>query len=88
MCFHARSQRYHLNIWWTCITNALQAAQALEPASQIAFQLLASNAKVVMVGDSQQLPATVLSKAATASNLTQSLFERLQQVQYCKASRS
>ena len=58
----------------------VQAAQALEPAAQIAFQLLAPEAKIVMVGDPQQLPATVLSKAATASNLTQSLFERFQQV--------
>lgn len=60
----------------------LQAAQALEPATLIPLQLLAADARIVMVGDPQQLPATVISKAATASNLTQSLFERLQQASF------
>lgn len=59
---------------------ALQAAQALEPAAQIALQLLAPGAKIVLVGDPKQLPATVISKAAEAGKLTQSLFERMQQV--------
>jgi len=35
---------------------------------------------VVLVGDPKQLPPTVLSRAAEASNLAQSLFECLQQV--------
>ena len=35
---------------------------------------------MVLVGDPKQLPPTVLSRAAEASNLAQSLFERLQQV--------
>lgn len=60
--------------------SVLQAAQALEPAALIALHLLAPMAKVVLVGDPKQLPATVLSRAAEAGNLTQSLFERLQQV--------
>ena len=46
----------------------------------IAFQLLAPGGKVVMVGDPQQLPPTVLSKAADSARLSQSLFQRLQEV--------
>ena len=58
----------------------LQAAQALEPAALVPVQLLAPGGHVVLVGDPKQLPPTVLSRAAEASNLAQSLFERLQQV--------
>jgi superfamily I DNA and/or RNA helicase len=58
----------------------LQAAQALEPAALVPLQLLAPGGHVVLVGDPKQLPPTVLSRAAEASNLAQSLFERLQQV--------
>ena len=58
----------------------MQAAQALEPAALIALQLIATGARVVLVGDPKQLPPTVLSRAAEASHLAQSLFERLQQV--------
>jgi len=58
----------------------LQAAQALEPAALVPFQLLAPGGQVVLVGDPKQLPPTVLSRAAEASNLAQSLFECLQQV--------
>lgn len=57
-----------------------QAAQALEPAALVPLQLLAPGGQVVLVGDPKQLPPTVLSRAAEASNLAQSLFERLQQV--------
>lgn len=42
--------------------------------------LAATGGKVVLVGDPKQLPATVLSRAAQAKLLSQSLFERLQQV--------
>ncbi|KAK9868262.1 hypothetical protein WJX84_007623 [Apatococcus fuscideae] len=57
-----------------------EAAQALEPAALIPLQMLAANGgKVVLVGDPKQLPATVLSRAAQAKLLSQSLFERLQQ---------
>ena len=58
----------------------MQAAQALEPAALVPLQLLAPEGHVVLVGDPKQLPPTVLSRAAEASNLAQSLFERLQQV--------
>ncbi len=59
----------------------MQAAQALEPAALIPLQMLAAcGGKVVLVGDPKQLPATVLSRAAQAKLLSQSLFERLQQV--------
>ena len=59
---------------------APQAAQALEPAALIPLPLLAPAGRVVLVGDPAQLPATVLSGAAAAANLAQSLFERLQRV--------
>jgi len=63
-----------------CCAVAPQAAQALEPAALIPLPLLAPAGRVVLVGDPAQLPATVLSKAAAAANLAQSLFERLQRV--------
>ena len=66
---------------WTSIPGvAPQAAQALEPAALIPLPLLAPAGRAVLVGDPAQLPATVLSKAAAAANLAQSLFERLQRV--------
>ena len=63
-----------------CCAVAPQAAQALEPAALIPLPLLSPVGRVVLVGDPAQLPATVLSKAAAAANLAQSLFERLQRV--------
>lgn len=51
--------------------------QALEPSTLIALQLLAPRGRLVLVGDPQQLPATVVSRAAAAAALAQSLFERL-----------
>jgi hypothetical protein len=56
--------------------------QALEPSTLIALQLLAPGGRLVLVGDPQQLPATVVSRAAAAAALAQSLFERLQQAGY------
>lgn len=53
--------------------------QALEPSTLIALQLLAPGGRLVLVGDPQQLPATVVSRAAAAAALAQSLFERLMQ---------
>jgi hypothetical protein len=54
-----------------------EAGQASEAA---ALQPLVFGAKrVVLVGDPQQLPATVLSEAAREVELERSLFERLQQ---------
>jgi superfamily I DNA and/or RNA helicase len=58
----------------------MQAAQALEPSTLIALQLLADDGKVVLVGDPMQLPATVISRAAAEANFSQSLFERLWKV--------
>ncbi|CAG9467508.1 unnamed protein product [Pedinophyceae sp. YPF-701] len=55
-----------------------EAAQALEPATLIPLQLLSPSGRVVLVGDPQQLPATLLSQAAAGSLLGRSLFERLQ----------
>ena len=40
----------------------------------------ASEVQAVLVGDPQQLPATVLSSKAQRHHLAQSLFERLQRV--------
>jgi hypothetical protein len=56
------------------------ALQALEPSTLIVLQLLAPGGRVVLVGDPCQLPATVISRAASAAALGQSLFERLQKV--------
>lgn len=56
-----------------------EAAQAIEPSSLIPLHLLAPGGKLVMVGDPCQLPATVLSRTASAAGcLAQSLFERCQ----------
>ena len=65
--------------WMHCNTDA-QAAQALEPAALIPLPMLSPAGRMVLVGDPAQLPATVLSSAAAAANLAQSLFERLQRV--------
>ena len=56
-----------------------QAGQALEPSVLIPLQLLGRGGRLVLVGDPQQLPATVLSRAAERAGLGLSLFERLQQ---------
>lgn len=58
-------------------SSALPSAQALEPSTLIPLQLLAPSSRVVLVGDPRQLPATVVSRAAAAASLAQSLFERL-----------
>lgn len=57
-----------------------QAAQALEPAAVLAVGAVSAEGQVVLVGDPQQLPPTVLSRSAAARHLSQSLFERLQRV--------
>lgn len=56
----------------------LPISQALEPASLIPLQFAAPTAPLILVGDPQQLPATVLSSAALRRGLDQSLFVRLQ----------
>lgn len=50
-----------------------EAGQAVELAALVPMPLLSKRARVVLVGDPQQLPATVLSRHALASNLAQSL---------------
>ena len=55
-----------------------EAAQALETATLVPLQLLASGGQLVLVGDPKQLPATVLSQLAAKQGLERSLFERLQ----------
>ena len=62
-----------------CTAFPLHCVQALEPSTLIALQLLAPGGRLVLVGDPQQLPATVVSRAAAAAALAQSMFERLQQ---------
>ena len=57
-----------------------QAGQAVEPAALVPLQMLAPRGCAVLVGDPQQLPATVISRAAQQAGLPLSLFQRLQQV--------
>ena len=52
-----------------------EAAQAVEPSSLIPMRYGATQA--VLVGDPQQLPATVLSRPAAAARYDRSLFARL-----------
>ena len=53
-----------------------EAAQALEPAALIPLQL--HSERCILVGDPQQLPATVTSHKAGRNLYARSLFERLQ----------
>ena len=64
----------------------MQAAQALEPAALVAMRLVRPGGSVVLVGDPKQLPATVLSQAASARHLNQSLFERLERASPAEAA--
>lgn len=52
----------------------------MEPAALVPLQMLAPRGCAVLVGDPQQLPATVISRAAQQAGLPLSLFQRLQQV--------
>ena len=58
----------------TCIID--EAAQCTEPSTMIPLRYGCK--KLVLVGDTQQLPATVLSSKANARGLGVSLFERLE----------
>ena len=58
----------------TCIID--EAAQCTEPSTMIPLRYGCK--KLVLVGDTQQLPATVLSSKANAKGLGVSLFERLE----------
>ena len=53
-----------------------EAAQALEPSALIPLQLNVD--RCILVGDPQQLPATVTSRKADQNLFARSLFERLQ----------
>ena len=66
----------------------MQAAQALEPAALVAMRLVRPGGSVALVGDPKQLPATVLSQAASSRHLAQSLFERLQRVRSARKASS
>lgn len=46
----------------------------------IPLQMLLPEGRVILVGDPQQLPATVISRSAEQAGLARSLFERLQEV--------
>ncbi|XP_024540869.1 uncharacterized protein LOC9647084 isoform X1 [Selaginella moellendorffii] len=60
-----------------------EAGQALEPASLIPLQFLGGNhGRCVLVGDPKQLPATVLSQAASSVCYERSMFERFQKNGY------
>jgi superfamily I DNA and/or RNA helicase len=52
-----------------------QKSQAVEPSTLIPFKF--NPARVVMVGDPCQLPATVFSRVSKECNYDQSLFQRL-----------
>jgi senataxin len=59
-----------------------EAAQAIEASALVPLPLICAGGgnrfKCVLVGDPQQLPATVLSRAAEERLYGRSLFERLQ----------
>lgn len=59
-----------------------EAAQAVEPAALIPLQLLRDGRKIILVGDTNQLPPTVKSQAPGAVSLSQSLFARMQSARY------
>ncbi|CAA0829521.1 P-loop containing nucleoside triphosphate hydrolases superfamily protein [Striga hermonthica] len=82
VCSEHTSGHKFINVSENALFDALvidEAAQALEPATLIPFQLLKSRgSKCVMVGDPKQLPATVLSNVASKYLFQCSMFERFQ----------
>lgn len=54
-----------------------EAAQSVEPATLVAFQLGSSHA--ILVGDPQQLPATIFSGGSGNTKYDRSLFQRLEE---------
>ncbi len=64
----------------TCVID--EAAQCTEPSTMIPLRYGCK--KLVLVGDTQQLPATVLSSKANAKGLGVSLFERLERAGHQK----
>lgn len=63
------------NAFQTCVVD--EAAQAVELSTLIPLRLGVK--QLVLVGDPQQLPATVLAKREDVGNYERSLFERLEQ---------
>eukprot|EP00915_Cephaloidophora_sp_WS-2016_P004659 GHVH01006211.1.p1 GENE.GHVH01006211.1~~GHVH01006211.1.p1 ORF type:complete len:2813 (+),score=423.19 GHVH01006211.1:984-9422(+) len=61
-----------------------EAAQAVEPSTLIPLRL--GVRRMVLIGDPQQLPSTVLSKRAGEAGYSRSLFERLQESPRVKPS--
>jgi senataxin len=61
-----------------------EACQSVEPESIIPFAYNPTCHACVLVGDPQQLPATVLSKFAGDLNYTQSLMERMLKANFPK----
>ena len=57
-----------------------EAAQSVEPATLVALQLGSSQA--VLVGDPQQLPATIFSVSGRSTKYDRSLFQRLEEGGY------
>ncbi len=59
------------------LTHKTQAAQSAEPSTLVALQLGSSHA--VLVGDPQQLPATIFSVSGRSTKYDRSLFQRLEE---------
>lgn len=57
-----------------------EAAQSVEPATLVALQLGSSHA--ILVGDPQQLPATIFSVSGRSTKYDRSLFQRLEEANY------
>lgn len=54
-----------------------EAAQSVEPATLVALQL--GNSHAILVGDPQQLPATIFSVSGRTTKYDRSLFQRLEE---------
>lgn len=65
---------YNISSFDVCIVD--EATQCTEPMSLIPLQYRIS--KLILVGDTQQLPATILSKEAKDNKFESSLFSRIQ----------
>lgn len=59
-----------------------EAAQATEPLTLVPLRLLKPSARVVLVGDPNQLPPTVISSRANKKGLGRSMFERFYKADY------
>mmetsp|Transcript_9819 Transcript_9819/g.28099 ORF Transcript_9819/g.28099 Transcript_9819/m.28099 type:complete len:1016 (-) Transcript_9819:311-3358(-) len=85
LCAEGRKHALGVGASSTSIFDALiidEAAQAIEPAALIPMQLLRPDSKIILVGDTNQLPPTVLSQIPGAAALAQSLFARMQSARF------